>query len=79
MTYDFGFVTLDLNDVYERDQGVYTCKASNKSGEAFTSTTIYCTGKFQQSNKFHKFKDNTNFKNIFKIDNSTFQFRSCAV
>lgn len=45
MTSDFGFVTLDLTDVYERDQGIYTCKASNKAGEAFTSTTIYCTSK----------------------------------
>ncbi|KAE8746083.1 hypothetical protein FOCC_FOCC007207 [Frankliniella occidentalis] len=45
MTNDFGFVTLDLADVYERDQGVYTCKAFNQAGEAFTSTTIYCTGK----------------------------------
>lgn len=44
-TNDFGFVTLDLTDIYERDQGVYTCKASNKHGEAFTSTTIYCTSK----------------------------------
>lgn len=45
LTSDFGFVTLDLTDVYERDQGIYTCKASNKKGEAFTSTTIYCTTK----------------------------------
>lgn len=45
MTSDFGFVTLDLTEVYERDQGIYTCKASNQSGEAFTSTTIYCTSK----------------------------------
>lgn len=45
MTNDFGFVTLDLTEVYERDQGIYTCKASNKAGEAFTSTTIYCTSK----------------------------------
>ncbi|XP_068082222.1 titin [Anabrus simplex] len=45
MTCDFGFVTLDLTDVYERDQGIYTCKAYNLQGEAFTSTTIYCTGK----------------------------------
>lgn len=44
MTCDFGFVTLDLTDVYERDQGIYTCKASNLAGEAFTSTTIYCVG-----------------------------------
>lgn len=45
MTSDFGFVTLDLTDVYERDQGIYTCKAYNKFGEAFTSTTVHCTGK----------------------------------
>lgn len=45
MTSDFGFVTLDLTEVYERDQGIYTCKAYNKAGEAFTSSTIFCTGK----------------------------------
>ncbi|GLH07319.1 LOW QUALITY PROTEIN: Titin [Gryllus bimaculatus] len=45
MTCDFGFVTLDLTDVYERDQGIYTCKAHNKQGEAFTSTTVYCKSK----------------------------------
>lgn len=45
MTSEFGFVTLDLIEVYERDQGIYTCKASNRSGEAFTSTTVFCTSK----------------------------------
>lgn len=30
MTSDFGFVTLDLTNVYDRDSGIYTCKASNK-------------------------------------------------
>lgn len=40
---DFGFITLDLTDVYERDQGVYTCKAYNHSGETYTSTTVYCS------------------------------------
>jgi hypothetical protein len=44
MTCDFGYVTLHLSDVYERDQGIYTCKAYNLAGEAYTSTTIYCTG-----------------------------------
>ena len=29
-SYDFGLVTLDLNDCSERDQGIYTCRASNK-------------------------------------------------
>ncbi|XP_045531935.1 titin isoform X5 [Pieris brassicae] len=42
---DFGFVTLDVTDVYERDSGIYTCKAYNKRGEAFTSSTIYCSSK----------------------------------
>ncbi|OXU24124.1 hypothetical protein TSAR_014966 [Trichomalopsis sarcophagae] len=45
MTCDFGFVTLDLTDVYDRDSGIYTCKAYNKAGEAFTSSTIYCSTK----------------------------------
>ncbi|KAK0090259.1 hypothetical protein PV325_001954 [Microctonus aethiopoides] len=45
MTSDFGFVTLDLTDVYDRDSGIYTCKAYNKVGEAFTSTTVYCSTK----------------------------------
>lgn len=40
---DFGFISLDLTDVYERDQGVYTCKAYNHSGETYTSTTVYCS------------------------------------
>ncbi|XP_018397088.1 PREDICTED: titin [Cyphomyrmex costatus] len=45
MTSDFGFITLNLTDVYERDSGIYTCKAYNKAGEAFTSTTVYCSTK----------------------------------
>lgn len=45
MTSDFGFVTLDLTEVYERDQGIYTCKAWNAAGEAFTSSTVYCVTK----------------------------------
>lgn len=45
MSSEFGFVTLDLIEVYERDQGIYTCKASNRAGEAFTSTTVFCASK----------------------------------
>lgn len=45
MSSEFGFVTLDLVDIYERDQGIYTCKAINRNGEAFTTTTIVCSGK----------------------------------
>lgn len=32
-SYDFGLVNLDLNDTYERDQGIYTCRAYNKVTE----------------------------------------------
>ncbi|RXG68646.1 Titin, partial [Armadillidium vulgare] len=39
-SYDFGLVTLDLNDCYERDQGIYTCRAYNKAGEAFCTSTV---------------------------------------
>ena len=46
MSNDFGFVQLDLSDVYPRDQGIYTCRAWNQVGEAFTTTTITCKGKF---------------------------------
>ena len=45
MTSDFGFVSLDISDVYVRDQGIYTCRASNAAGEAFTTTTVYCQDK----------------------------------
>ncbi|ROT82072.1 I-connectin [Penaeus vannamei] len=44
-SYDFGLVTLDLSDVYERDQGIYTCRAYNKAGEAFCTTTVVVVGK----------------------------------
>ncbi|XP_015783235.1 titin isoform X1 [Tetranychus urticae] len=37
---DFGFVALDFKDTWDRDSGIYTCKAKNGQGEAFTSTTI---------------------------------------
>ncbi|KAK8746938.1 hypothetical protein OTU49_016904 [Cherax quadricarinatus] len=39
-SYDFGLVTLDLNDAYERDQGIYTCRAFNKAGEAYCTSTV---------------------------------------
>lgn len=37
-SYDFGLVTLDLNDAYERDQGIYTCRAFNKVREPVAET-----------------------------------------
>ncbi|XP_022243271.1 titin-like [Limulus polyphemus] len=42
---DFGQVTLVISDLWPRDNGVYTCRAHNAAGEAFTSTTIQCIGK----------------------------------
>ena len=40
--HDFGFVTLDINDLSARDEGVYTCKAVNDAGEAVVFTTVKC-------------------------------------
>ena len=36
-TYDFGFAALDILNVYGEDSGEYTCRATNKLGQA-TST-----------------------------------------
>ena len=40
--HDFGFVTLDINDMSGRDNGIYTCKAVNDAGEAVVFTTVIC-------------------------------------
>ena len=40
--HDFGFVTLDINDMSSRDDGIYTCKAVNDAGEAVVFTTVTC-------------------------------------
>ncbi|XP_014261597.1 titin-like isoform X2 [Cimex lectularius] len=45
ITSEFGSVTLHLNAIYERDQGIYTCRAWNNVGQAFTSTSVFCTSK----------------------------------
>ncbi|CAG0878668.1 unnamed protein product [Darwinula stevensoni] len=45
MRNDFGLVTLDLTDSYQRDSGIYTCRAKNQAGEAFTSSTIVVAAK----------------------------------
>lgn len=45
LTNDFGQVVLAATDMWGRDSGVYTCRAYNLMGEAFTSTTIHCAGK----------------------------------
>ena len=40
--HDFGFVTLDINDMSGRDEGIYICKAVNDAGEAVVFTTVNC-------------------------------------
>ncbi|KAG1672024.1 Titin [Nymphon striatum] len=46
--YEFDYVALDILSVYAEDSGVYTCKATNRLGEAVTSATVKCIG-HQQS------------------------------
>lgn len=48
MTHDFGFVVLALTDFWARDAGVYTCRASNDAGEAFTTSTITCLSELRR-------------------------------
>ena len=45
-TYDFGYVSLDINHSYAEDSGVYMCKATNSKGQAQTSGTLRCTSKY---------------------------------
>lgn len=42
---DFGYVVLEINDLFDRDSGVYTCRATNKYGEATTSCNLVVTGR----------------------------------
>ena len=42
---EFGVVTLDIKNMSEADQGIYTCKATNLAGEAVVFTTIKSSGK----------------------------------
>ena len=39
-TFDFGYVSLTMDDFSARDEGVYTCKATNKLGEASTFSKV---------------------------------------
>lgn len=70
ITSDFGFVTLDLTEVYERDQGIYTCKASNRAGEAFTSTTVFCTSKENIIDRTQHPKGTEGLENIQNLEES---------
>lgn len=42
---DFGFVILEVAGVYLRDSGLYTCKATNRHGEATVSCTLQVRGR----------------------------------
>lgn len=42
---DFGFVILEVSGVYQRDSGLYTCKATNSHGEASVSCKLQVKGR----------------------------------
>lgn len=42
---DFGFVILEVGGVYLRDSGLYTCKATNRHGEATVSCKLQVRGR----------------------------------
>jgi titin len=39
-TYDFGFAALDVLSVYAEDSGTYTCRVTNKLGQAQSSIKL---------------------------------------
>lgn len=42
---DFGFVILEISGCYQRESGLYTCKATNKHGEATVSCKLQVRGR----------------------------------
>lgn len=42
---DFGFVILEMSGIYQRDAGLYTCKATNKHGDATVSCKLQVKGR----------------------------------
>lgn len=42
---DFGFVILEIAGIYQRDSGLYTCKATNRHGEATVSCKLQVRGR----------------------------------
>lgn len=42
---DFGFVILEIAGCYQRDSGLYSCKATNKHGEATVSCKLSVKGR----------------------------------
>lgn len=43
--HDFGFVILEVANCYQRDSGLYTCKATNRHGEATVSCKLQVRGR----------------------------------
>lgn len=43
---DFGYVALDIHPAIPEDEGVYTCRAVNKVGEATSGSTVRCQRKY---------------------------------
>jgi len=43
--HDFGYVALDMKYVNAEDSGTYTCRATNRLGQAVTSATLVVTSK----------------------------------
>ena len=46
ITFDFGYVALDIGHIVPEDAGVYTAKAINALGEAVSTIKIKVTGKY---------------------------------
>lgn len=44
VTYDFGYVALDILFAHPEDSGIYTCKAANEKGEAVTQCSFSVEG-----------------------------------
>ena len=44
--YDFDYVALDLLSVYPVDAGMYTCRATNRLGQAVTSASVRVIGEW---------------------------------
>ena len=72
---EFGHVQLTIDDVSERDEGIYTCKASNSLGEATSFTKVYLDSKSStgvEQSTIHPHGEE-GLKSIFKIE-SKLQF-----
>lgn len=68
LLFEFGFISLDVEDVQGRDAGVYTCRAWNDYGEAFTSTTVFVEDKESMIFSTQHPKGEEGLKKIQQID-----------